>query len=205
MRTAPVALAYLDDPDALVLVAQEISAMTHHDPDAGDACVLWCLAIRHAVLRGTLDARSGLEHLPEDRARVWAARLDEAEAGQPADFEHNGWVVEALQGVWSAITTTAADRDAASLKPGASTAGPAHFRLALEAAVRGGRDTDTVAAITGALVGGLYGASAVPAQRRRKLHGWPGLRARDLVRLGVMTVRGGHGDSAGWPLGAGMD
>ena len=201
MRTAPIALAYLDDPIALVRVAYEISATTHHDPEAGEACALWCLAIRHAVLHGTLDLRRGLEYLPEDRASAWAARLDDAESSGPADFPHNGWVVQALQGAWSAITVTAlADRD-----PSSSTEGPAHFRGALEAAVRGGYDTDTVAAIAGALVGGLYGASAVPAQWRRQLHGWPDLRARDLVRLGVMTVRGGRPDSAGWPSGARMD
>src|SRR5450759_2184228 len=114
-------------------------------------------------------------------------------AGQPADFEQNGWVVHALQGAWSAITNTAA------------AAGPAHFHSALEAAVRGGKDTDTVAAIAGALVGGLYGASAVPAQWRRKLHGWPGLRSRDLVRLGVLTARGGKSDASGWPAAAQMD
>ena len=201
MRTAPIALAYLHDPDALVEVAQEISAMTHHDPDAGEACVLWCLAIRHAILEGTLDLRRGLERLPEDRASLWAARLDVAERSGPADFPHNGWVVHALQGAWSAITrTTQADQGDSS-----STAGPAHFRRALEAAVRGGYDTDTVAAIAGALVGGLYGASAVPAQWRRQLHGWPGLRARDLVRLAVMTARGGRPDAAGWPTGAQVD
>ena len=211
MRTAPVALAYLDDPDALVLVAHEVSAMTHHDPEAGEACALWCLAIRHAILHGILNVRNGLAYLPEDRARVWAARLDEAEAGQPADFEHNGWVVQALQGAWSAITATVAtDHDSSSLfaeSSGARSfiAGPLHFRLALEAAVRGGRDTDTVAAIAGALVGGLHGASAVPAQWRRTLHGWPGLRARDLVRLGVLTARGGESDSAGWPADALLD
>ena len=193
MRTAPVALAYLHDPDALVLAAQEISAMTHHDSEAGEACALWCLAIRQAVLHGTLDVRSGLEHLSEDRARIWAARLDKAEASQPSDFEQNGWVVEALQGAWSAITITA------------EATGPAHLRLALEAAVRGGRDTDTVAAIAGSLVGGLYGASAVPAQWRRELRGWPGLRARDLIRIGVLTARGGESDSAGWPATATMD
>ncbi len=210
MRTAPVALAYLHHPDALARVAQELSAMTHHDPEAGEACALWCLAIRHAVLHGSLDVRSGLAHLPEDRARIWAGRLDEAQAGQPADFENNGWVVHALQGAWSAITTTVADRDASSSSAessgaGLSTDGPAHLRLALEAAVRGGRDTDTVAAIAGALVGGLYGASAVPAQWRRQLHGWPGLRARDLVRLGVMTARGGQSSSAGWTAVAKVD
>jgi ADP-ribosyl-[dinitrogen reductase] hydrolase len=206
MRTAPIALAYLDDPEALVLAAHEISAMTHYDPEAGEACALWCLAIRHAVLHGALDIRSGLDHLSEDRALVWAARLDEAEAGQPSRFDKNVWVVQALQGAWSAIATTASeDEDSGSLGTGSSATGPAHFRRALEAAVRGGRDTDTVAAIAGALVGGLHGASAVPAQWRRLLHGWPGLHAHDLVRLGVMTTRGGEPDSAGWPSGDQMD
>jgi ADP-ribosyl-[dinitrogen reductase] hydrolase len=37
------------------------------------------------------------------------------------------------------------------------------------------------------------------------LHGWPGLPARDLVSLGVMTARGGKSDSTGWPLGARID
>jgi ADP-ribosyl-[dinitrogen reductase] hydrolase len=194
MRTAPIALAYLHDPIALVHAAQETSALTHHDPEAGEACALWCLAIRRAVLEGTLDLRAGLQQLPAGRAGLWGARLDEAEAGQPADFDHNGWVVQALQGAWSAITIAPTAHDASS-----STEGPAHFRRALEAAVRGGYDTDTVAAIAGALVGGLYGASAVPAHWRRKLHGWPGLRARDLVRLAVMTARGGRPDSQGWP------
>jgi ADP-ribosyl-[dinitrogen reductase] hydrolase len=35
MRTAPIALAYLHDPDALVFAAHEISALTHYDPEAG--------------------------------------------------------------------------------------------------------------------------------------------------------------------------
>ena len=52
MRTAPVALAYLDDEAALVEAARAVSELTHYDPDAGDACVLWCLAIRHAILTG---------------------------------------------------------------------------------------------------------------------------------------------------------
>jgi ADP-ribosyl-[dinitrogen reductase] hydrolase len=202
MRTAPIALAYLEDPSALVHAAYEISALTHHDPVAGEACALWCLAIRHAVLEGALDLRRGLRRLPHARARAWSARLDRAERSGPADFPHNGWVVQAVQGAWSAITTTAtpADLDASS-----STARPAHFRRALEAAVRGGYDTDTVGAIAGALVGAAYGASAVPAEWRRQIHGRPGLRSRDLVSLGVMTARGGRADSAGWPTGAKVD
>jgi hypothetical protein len=100
MWTAPIALAYLHDPDALVLAAQEISAMTHHDPEAGEACALWWLAIRHTVLNGSLDARSGLEHLQKDRALVRAARLDQAERSRPADFDPNGCVGQVLKGTW---------------------------------------------------------------------------------------------------------
>ena len=83
--------------------------------------------------------------------------------------------------------------------------GADHLRRALEAAVRGGRDTDTVAAIAGALLGARWGASAVPSQWRRRLHGWPGLRARDLVRLGVLSARQGTPTPQGWPSGPTMD
>jgi ADP-ribosyl-[dinitrogen reductase] hydrolase len=54
--------------------------------------------------------------------------------------------------------------------------------------VRGGNDTDTVAAIAGGLLGAVYGASAVPADWRRLLHGWPGLATRYLVALASRIV-----------------
>ena len=139
MRTAPVALAYLDDEASLVEAARAVSELTHYDPEAGDACVLWCLAIRHAILTGVLDARIGLQHIDIDRRDLWATRLDVAEASQPSDFKNNGWVVEALQGAWSAITTTPVPQD----DPAAGVFRVNHLRLALDAAVRGGNDTDT--------------------------------------------------------------
>jgi ADP-ribosyl-[dinitrogen reductase] hydrolase len=201
MRTAPVALAYLDDPDGLVEAATALSALTHADPEAGEACVMWCLAIRHAVVEGNFDGvREALDHLPPDRAAVWRDRLDEAEAHEPAYFTHNGWVVQALQGAWSAIVRTPVPED----NPPTTFAAD-HLRLALEAAVRGGRDTDTVAAIAGSLLGARWGSSAVPLTWRRRLHGWPGLRARELVRQGVMTARQGQPDKQGWPSGAAMN
>lgn len=86
MRTAPVALAYLDDKDALVEAARAISELTHFDPEAGDACVLWCVAICHAILTGALDARVGLNRIPVERRDLWSSRLNEAEASQPSTF-----------------------------------------------------------------------------------------------------------------------
>jgi protein-tyrosine phosphatase len=94
-------------------------------------------------------------------------------------------VVEALQGAWSAITTTPIPQD----DPARGVFRVDHLRLALDSAVRGGNDTDTVAAIAGGLLGAAYGASAVPAEWRRVLHGWPGIRSRDLVALATRIVK----------------
>ncbi|MGZ6832984.1 MAG: ADP-ribosylglycohydrolase family protein [Mycobacteriaceae bacterium] len=191
MRTAPVALAYLDDEGALVQAARAVSELTHYDPEAGDACVLWCCAIRHAIFTGELDARIGLQHIDTARRDLWASRMEVAEASQPSDFTNNGWVVEALQAAWSAIATTPVPQD----DPATGVFRADHLRRALEAAVRGGGDTDTVAAIAGGLLGAAYGASAVPADWRRVLHGWPGLRTRDLVDLGSQIFRRGKPDT----------
>ncbi|OBF65974.1 ribosylglycohydrolase [Mycobacterium sp. 852002-51971_SCH5477799-a] len=185
MRTAPVALAYLDDETGLVDAARTVSELTHFDPEAGDACVLWCLAIRHAILTGIIDARIGLCHLPVERQEMWAARLEAAENARPASFPNNGWVVTALQAAWSAIVTTPVPTD----DPAAGIFRADYLRLALDAAVRCGNDTDTVAAIAGGLLGAAYGASAVPAQWRRLLHGWPGMRSRDLIALATRMVK----------------
>ncbi|GAB3863190.1 hypothetical protein GCM10028801_30230 [Nocardioides maradonensis] len=172
MRTAPVALAYLDDPVGLVDAAMAVSALTHHDPQAGEACVLWCLAIRHAVLEGALDLWAGLDALPEASRDFWALRLLGAQTDPPKTFRPNGYVVTALQAAWSAIHQT----------PGSG------FEDSLTTAILIGDDTDTVAAIAGALLGARWGAGAVPVEWRDLLHGWPGLRADDVVRLARETV-----------------
>ena len=48
MRTAPVAVAHLGDDDAIADAAREVSRLTHGDPLAADACVLWCIAMDRA-------------------------------------------------------------------------------------------------------------------------------------------------------------
>lgn len=183
MRTAPVALGYLaDDREAdLARAARAVSDLTHGDPDAGDACVLWSLAIRQAIRTGELDLNGQLQWLPVARRARWGSLIGYAEQHQPRDYSHNDWVVEALQGAWSAITHGDGLVDT------------------LERAVRGGRDADTVAAIAGGLAGAVHGGSAVPARWGRMLHGWPGLRSRGLVELAVLASRQGESDDLGWP------
>ena len=196
MRTAPVALAYLHDSQARQQAARAVSGLTHGDDEAGEACALWCDAIAHAVINGNLEGlRIAVDGLPPDRAELWHARLDHAEAVAPHEIPSNGWVVAALQAAWSAITHTRVPLDAM----GAGSHPAQHLQLALDAAVRAGDDTDTVAAIAGGLLGARWGASAIPLEWQRIVHGWPGIRARDLIALGLLTARGGRPDSSGWP------
>lgn len=172
MRTGVVALPYLSDPSGMAEAARLVGSLTHYDDLAGDACVLWCSGVRRAVLDGVLDGvREGLALLPADRRSYWADRLDEASSAPPARFSPNGFVVPALQAAWSAIRSTSTLIDG------------------LADAVRAGNDTDTVAAIAGALLGARHGASSVPAEWRAAVHGWPGVTADGLIDLAVRSVR----------------
>lgn len=170
MRTGPVALAHLDDRDRLALAARRVAGLTHVDPLATESCVLWCEAIRLAVVEARLDVRAGLDLVADDRRPQWQACIDEAETGAASRFNPNGFTVTALQAAVAAIAATDGLEDA------------------LHAAVRIGNDTDTIAAITGALVGARWGAGAVPASWRGVVHGWPGLTGDDLVALAVRAV-----------------
>ncbi|MFZ2240697.1 MAG: ADP-ribosylglycohydrolase family protein [Gordonia amarae] len=180
MRTAPVALPYLDDPEAVVEAARSISALTHFDPRAQEACVLWSLAIRRAIVDDVLDLRDGLRYLDDEAVAYWTERIDEAETSDPKRFNPNGWVVSAFQAAWSAIVHSDG------------------FAATLDTAIRIGHDTDTVAAIAGALIGAKWGASAIPAKWRRILHGYPGKRSEDLVHAAILATSGGPKPGV-WP------
>lgn len=184
MRTAPVALAFLDDPAMLTLAARWVSEATHADDLAGDACVLWCHAIRRAVLEGELpDLSEFVVELPVRRREQWATWIAEAALGRPSEFAPNGYVVTALQAAWSAIRHPAGE------------ASP--MVASLTAAVHVGDDTDTVAAIAGALLGATHGASSLPGEWLEVVHGWPGMGAdglRDLARQ--VEVRGARDAAA---------
>lgn len=186
MRTGPIALAYLRPglEEPLLEAAGRVAQLTHWEDDNVDAVVLWCLAIRHAIFTGALDPRAGLSFIPEERRARWSGLIDEATADgtHPRDFhEKNGWVVRAFQAALSAVSGATSVRDA------------------LYRAVRGGGDTDTVAAIAGSLAGAVWGASQVPLAWQRELHGWPGYDVNDLTRLAVLASRRGKADEIGWP------
>ena len=189
MRTAPIALAHLGDDEAIAHAAMEISLLTHGDPLAGEACILWCIAIDRAIRYGRLDGvHDGLALLPERSRELWAANLQDAETQPPSTFTPNGFVVTALQAAHAAITQT--------LVPDEQPC--RHLQDALAAAVKIGNDTDTVAAIAGGLLGARWGASAVPTRWRWIMHGWPGYGVRDLTRLALSSADPQVDDRA-WP------
>lgn len=177
MRGGVVGLTRLDDREATAAAARAVAALTHADPLVAASCVLHAEAVRVAVTEGRLDIRAGLDLLAKDERAQWSAWLDEAEREDPKSFQGNGFTVTALQAAWSAIAHT---------MPAHPT--PDHVQHALQLAISVGHDTDTVAAIAGALLGARYGAVGLRHDWRQQVHGWPGMRARDLIELALRTV-----------------
>lgn len=160
MRTAPIGLAYPQDPHKTTVAATIYAGMTHADPDAIEACVLWSELIRLAVATGNLDPGRALRQVRLSRRATFRDLLADAHGADPATWTwSNGGAIDALRTAWAAITGNLGDPVAA-----------------VEAAVRAGGDTDTTAAIAGGLVGALHGLSALPESWAGSVHGWPNLR-----------------------------
>ena len=196
MRTSIVGLTRLQDREHTAEAARLLAELTHADPLALEACVLWSEAVRVAVREHRLEITGGLDLLPPRRRDRWATWIEEAEDRDFRTFRHNGFTVTALQAAWATIRQTPVPPE----DPVAGSFACQHLSQTLQNAVRIGHDTDTVAAIAGGLAGAYWGQSAVPLQWVRELHGWPELRARDLARLAWLTARQGECDSAEWPL-----
>ncbi len=180
MRTGVVGLVSLYDREYGAEAAANAASLTHAHQLCVESSVLWSEAVRVAVLLGRLDVRGGLDLLPEVSVHRWEGWIDEAESSDPDAFSPNGWTVSAFQAAWSSIHATR------------HIDGTAHLEAALQTAVAIGDDTDTVAAIAGALLGARYGASAIPERWADAVNGWPGLRGDDLRRLALDTALNGH-------------
>lgn len=186
MRTAPVALGYLADgrEHRLVEAAARVAQLTHWETSNIEASALWCLLIRQTILAGDFDAEVQRRHLSTLGLDV-SALLDTGPLSHPRAYrDGNGGAAQAFRAAHAAVR------------------GAASFREAIYRAIQGGGDTDTIAAITGALAGAKWGASQIPLSWQRRIHGWPGYGANDLARLAILAARRGASDSAGWPAAA---
>lgn len=171
MRTGPLCLPFLGDRDRIAKAAREVSDLTHFDPLAGDACVLWSLAIDAAVAGYAYFPAflGGLDFIPADRREYWAPVIHDAAnvTSSAVPPRSNLNVVKAFQAaLWAVVHSFS-------------------YETGVQAAIAIGGDTDTVAAIAGALLGAVYGAPEIPAEWLSVLHGWPGLKAADLEALAL--------------------
>jgi ADP-ribosyl-[dinitrogen reductase] hydrolase len=182
--------------DSARAIAEELQI----DVSAHDACVLWAEAVRIAVMESRIDLIGGLDLIPSRRRNQWRQWIEQATGADPCGFAPGTTPVSALQMAWAAITSTpvpAHDPDNGSY---ACEHLQDALRAAADASVEAGPDSGTtVAALAGCLLGARWGLSALPVGWLRRLHGLPGLRARGLVRLAVLTARAGQPTRKGWP------
>jgi ADP-ribosylglycohydrolase/fructose-1,6-bisphosphatase/inositol monophosphatase family enzyme len=170
MRISPLGIfgagGRLSDP-ALIDRARRDSALTHPHPVCQDACAVLVSAIATAI-RHDLDAEATFK-----KAVNTATHKDVNEALYRARFElpedfltNQGWVLIALQNAFYQLLHAP------------------NFRAGLQATVEAGGDTDTNAAIAGALLGAVHGREAIPATWRRAV-----LTCRPLVEAGALRPR----------------
>ncbi|MFE1315369.1 ADP-ribosylglycohydrolase family protein [Streptomyces sp. NPDC058755] len=173
MRATPSALHFARHGRAATMdAARHLSALTHGDPAAWEGTAVLHELIRVALtgedpLIAVPDALAALH--PDHRARYTTVLAPDWHPDRATEF--NGAVWPCLgSAVWALRTTTS-------------------YEEAVRAAIDLGGDTDTVAAVAGALAGAVYGIDAVPKRWTELLHvPLPGfgdrvLRARELADL----------------------
>ena len=155
MRASPIGVfAHAVSLEESARIARADSGLTHPNPVCGDACAAYVAAIRHSVLHGdgpdaayraALDWATAAGGAPT----VVEALRQAAESPPVCDGASQGFVLIALRNAFYELL------HAESLEAG------------VVATVRRGGDTDTNAAIAGALLGAVHGRGAVPRQWRR--------------------------------------
>jgi ADP-ribosylglycohydrolase/fructose-1,6-bisphosphatase/inositol monophosphatase family enzyme len=165
MRVSPIGVWAAGDPSLAARTARDDSTLTHTNPTCLDACAAYCAAIAVAVDGGDRDAmfEAALAH---SKGPAHEAIKRAAKGNPPGDyFTHQGWVLVALQNAFYCLKSF-------------------DFEEALVHTVGCGGDTDTNAAIAGALLGSLHGRENVPAR-------WifPVLACRPLAECGALRPR----------------
>ncbi|NIJ80058.1 ADP-ribosylglycohydrolase [Xanthomonas arboricola] len=151
MRLAPVAMYYAHRPDELGARAADSSRTTHAAAEAIDACRLFALQLRAALLGG---GRQAVLQTPCDGLVTPAVRA-------LAIRDHAAVPVMQIRG-----TCYVVDSPSAALWCFATTE---TFADAVLRAANLGDDADTTAAICGQLAGAFYGIDRIPAAWRERV------------------------------------
>lgn len=153
MRVSPLGIvAHAVAPEQAVAWARAEAALTHPHPVCADASAAFVVAIAHAVAEGDgpqAAYQAALRWARREAHGDVLAALERAAHGAPVcDTPQAGWVLIALQNAFHALVQGTSLEDA------------------LAATVLRGGDTDTNAAIAGALLGAVHGRAALPDEWR---------------------------------------
>lgn len=157
MRISPLGIFGANYPlETVAKWAMQDAQLTHPNPVCQQANALFAMAISHAIVSGCNNVTL------YGQIKDWAVELqvepsllktiEMASEAPPDDYIHQqGWVLIAFQNaLWQLV-------NAESLEA-----------AVVDTVMRGG-DTDTNAAITGALLGAVYGLDAIPQQWKEKV------------------------------------
>jgi len=162
MRCIPVALRYHDDPDRLIRVSTQQAAITHADERCTWGAAAVNLAARE-LLHGNIYFVDEVMHRIGDRApRVLREAIHRVPRERESDLPiaragEAGYVVHCVEIAFWFVTH---DRS---------------LEEALIALAQAGGDTDTNAAVAGALLGARYGDIALPPRWIDKITGVQGI------------------------------
>ncbi len=173
MRSALIGVCAPQDDAALVLLCAASTSLTHRDPRAEIGALAVALAAR-ASMRGD-DGSAYLENLKRfatafgqagtEFVRLAGRALESARRGEPtAAFAD---ALGCANGVTGYMLHTV------PVVLHAWFSHPRDFEAAVIAVIRCGGDTDTTAAIAGAIVGAGVGKEGIPARRLEDLWDWP--------------------------------
>lgn len=159
MRCAPVAVLWHLPSQSEALVRDSLLSAypTHRSPLSSYACVLVNTLI--ARLIEDYELETALSRAKEVAGQEWLVVLDQWEAEGRPHKGNAGWVVATVLTALHCVLTTAS------------------FEEAVVKAVNGGRDADTVGAVTGTIAGALYGESAIPTRWTEVLKDYNKMRA----------------------------
>ena len=171
MRVSPLGIFGAGSPTAAATWARADSRLTHPHQVCQDACAVFVAAIATAIAAGASPQECYQAAVNEatrsSAVPAVAETLAKAAKRPPEDYQRNqGWVLVALQNAFYQLL------HAASLEEGV-----------VHTVMQGG-DTDTNAAIAGALLGAVHGRDAIPPQWLRSI-----LSCRPLAKSGTAHAR----------------
>ncbi|MGN6390981.1 MAG: ADP-ribosylglycohydrolase family protein [Gemmatimonadales bacterium] len=190
MRVAPLGVLLAGDPEAMLVAAREQSFVTHQDRRcaAGAVAVAWAalLAARTESFqpRAFLDevgGRAGAEDASVGQAIERVAEWLELEPAAAAERLHAEGLDQPANEPWRGISSSVAPSVAWSLYAFARS--PDDYWTTVCTAIAVGGDTDTMAAIAGALAGARLGPEALPRSLLEQLNDRGAWRADELARL----------------------